>query len=300
MMSQENDNLINYFELMPGPPALLYVMPMEEIELPRFYPALYPPHIEPADQMKYMQIVEQIRKSWEKSEGLWKEWIAVVNVVEEKKTIKEFRVADEDSDDYGPVIAPASAVAEAIKLRTKEHLKKERTVVSLKPIVMRIEYAYCPNLTIIDTPGFVLKKGEPENTLEDIIMSMVRTLAEPQPRLLLFLQQSSVKWCSSLWLDFIRSVNPSLRRTIIVISKFDNRLKEFGERWEVDRYLSAGGYLGETAHPFFVALPKDRSMTSNEDFCRQIGAVDCDVRLYLIDNIKGGFDEEKFGDYVGF
>ncbi|MCO5548056.1 hypothetical protein L7F22_001512 [Adiantum nelumboides] len=211
------------------------------------------------------------------------------------------RLQDEDSDDYGPVIAPASAVAEAIKLRTEEHLKKERTAVSSKPIVMRIEYAFCPNLTIIDTPGFVLKakKGEPENTPEDI-MSMVRTLAAPQHRLLLFLQQSSVEWCSSLWLDFIRSVDPSLRRTIVVISKFDNRLKEFGERWEVDRYLSAGGYLGETAHPFFVALPKDRTMTSNEDFRRQIGAVDSDVRRYLRDNIKGGFDEEKFGDYIGF
>ena len=29
--------------------------------------------------------------------------------------------------------------------------------VSAKPIVLRAEYAYCPNLTIIDTPGFILK-----------------------------------------------------------------------------------------------------------------------------------------------
>ena len=28
-----------------------------------------------------------------------------------------------------------------------------------KPIVLRAEYAYCPNLTIIDTPGFILKAG---------------------------------------------------------------------------------------------------------------------------------------------
>ena len=39
-------------------------------------------------------------------------------------------------------------------------------------------------------------------------------------------------------------------------SKFDNRLKEFGERWEVDRYLSAAGYLAANVKPFFVALPK--------------------------------------------
>ena len=49
-----------------------------------------------------------------------------------------------------------------------------------------------------------------------------------------------------------------LRRVlqIFVASKFDNRLKEFGERWEVDKYLAATGYLPATVRPFFVALPK--------------------------------------------
>jgi hypothetical protein len=43
---------------------------------------------------------------------------------------------------------------------------------------------------------------------------------------------------------------------VIVASKFDNRLKEFGERWEVDKYLSATGYLPANVKPFFIALPK--------------------------------------------
>lgn len=64
--------------------------------------------------------------------------------------------------------------------------------------------------------------------------------------------------------------------------------------------MSAGGYLGDNARPFFVALPKDRTMTSNEEFRKQIGAVDSEVRGYLRDNIKGGYDEEKFGEYLGF
>lgn len=54
---------------------------------------------------------------------------------------------------------------------------------------------------------------------------MVKSLASPPHRILLFLQQSSVEWCSSLWLDAIRDIDPSFRRTIIVVSKFDNRLK---------------------------------------------------------------------------
>lgn len=151
----------------------------------------------------------------------------------------------------------ATAIADIIKSRTEALLKKTRTAVSSKPIVMRAEYAHCPNLTIIDTPGFVLKvgfcfdlyrqkekfsievnvligfeicwqakKGEPENT-PDEILSMVKSLAGPPHRILLFLQQSSVEWCSSLWLDAIREIDPTFRRTVIVVSKFDNRLKVY-------------------------------------------------------------------------
>lgn len=49
---------------------------------------------------------------------------------------------------------------------------------------------------------------------------------------------------------------PPVLPQVIVASKFDNRLKEFAERWEVDKYLSATGYLPASVKPFFIALPK--------------------------------------------
>ncbi|XP_059662659.1 dynamin-related protein 5A [Cornus florida] len=211
------------------------------------------------------------------------------------------RFQEEDSEEYGSPVVLASAIADIIKSRTELLLKKAKAAVSSKPIVMRAEYAHCPNLTIIDTPGFVLKakKGEPENT-PDEILAMVKSLASPPHRILLFLQQSSVEWCSSLWLDAIRDIDPTFRRTIIVVSKFDNRLKEFSDRWEVDRYLSASGYLGENTRPFFVALPKDRSTISNDEFRRQILQVDIEILRHLREGVKGGFDEEKFRSHLGF
>ncbi|KAK7244279.1 hypothetical protein RIF29_39099 [Crotalaria pallida] len=211
------------------------------------------------------------------------------------------RFQEEDSEEYGSPVVLASAIADIIKSRTEALLKKTKTSVSPKPIVMRAEYAHCPNLTVIDTPGFVLKakKGEPENTPEEIL-SMVKSLASPPHRILLFLQQSSVEWCSSLWLDSIREIDPTFRRTVIVVSKFDNRLKEFSDRWEVDRYLSASGYLGDSTRPFFVALPKDRGNVSNDEFRQQISLVDSEVLHHLREVINGGFDEEKFGSHIGF
>lgn len=77
-------------------------------------------------------------------------------------------------------------------------------------------------------------------------------------------------------------------------------LQEFGDRWEVDRYLSASGYLGENTHPFFVALPKDRSTVSNDEFRRQISQVDSEVLRHLREGVNGGFDEEKFRPFIGF
>lgn len=77
-------------------------------------------------------------------------------------------------------------------------------------------------------------------------------------------------------------------------------MQEFSERWEVDRYLSASGYLGENTHPFFVALPKDKSTISNDEFRRQICQVDSDVLRHLHEDIKGGFNEEKFKPFIGF
>nr|GMD87487.1 dynamin-related protein 5A [Ipomoea batatas] len=67
------------------------------------------------------------------------------------------RFQEEDSEDYGSPIISQSVIADTIKSRTEVLLKRTKSAVSSKPIVMRAEYAHCPNLTIIDTPGFVLK-----------------------------------------------------------------------------------------------------------------------------------------------
>lgn len=77
-------------------------------------------------------------------------------------------------------------------------------------------------------------------------------------------------------------------------------LQEFSDRWEVDSYLSAGGYLGENTRPFFVALPKDKSIVSNDEFRRKISQVDTEVIHHLRDAVKGGFDEEKYRSHIGF
>lgn len=140
--------------------------------------------------------------------------------------------------------------------------------------------AGCPQLTCLrlghSPPHLRLqaRKGEADSTPDDIL-AMVKAQCAPAHRLILFLQQSSVEWCSSLWMHVLQEVDPHYQRTVgggpgqgqaaarqqacnlcaskhldprlhhspgrcrnpqvMVASKFDNRLKEFSERWEVRR-----------------------------------------------------------------
>ena len=70
---------------------------------------------------------------------------------------KSFKFLKSTLCSYGSPVVLASAIADIIKSRSEAMLKKTKTAVSSKPVVMRAKYAHCPNLTIIDTPGFVLK-----------------------------------------------------------------------------------------------------------------------------------------------
>ena len=207
---------------------------------------------------------------------------------------------NEEGSDYGQVL-PESTIAEAIQERTEDHLRRLGAPVSSKPIVMRAEYAFSPNLTIIDTPGFILKarQGEAESTPNDIL-AMVKEQCAPRHRLILFLQQSSVEWCSSLWMHVLQEVDPGFSRTVMVASKFDNRMKEFSERWELEKYLSAAGYLPPSVKPFFVALPKEKTHTASADWRSAIQVVDADIKRHLRTAIDGGLDEERFGNRIGF
>lgn len=211
------------------------------------------------------------------------------------------RLQNEDNAEYGPVISE-SEVPETLKRRTEEHLKSlGNATVSKIAICMRVEYAFCPNLTIIDTPGLILKakSGEHDDS-PDAIAAMVKEYIAPPHRLILFLQQSSVEWASSLWLHVVQEVDPTFSRTVMVCSKFDNRMREFKERWEVDKFLSASGYLPTKVKPFFVALPADRNIVNAETWRRQINDVDVQTLDYLNTHISGGFDESQFGARMGF
>jgi len=58
-----------------------------------------------------------------------------------------------------------------------------------------VEYKYCSNLIIYDTPGFRLG-GDEMLTFE--IEKMVRDIMRPEHRILICLEQSTVEWANTI------------------------------------------------------------------------------------------------------
>jgi hypothetical protein len=214
----------------------------------------------------------------------------------------------EGSAALGPPLAEA-AVAGAIRERTEAHLAaRGGAPVSPVPIVMHVAYAFCTNLTIIDTPGLIqsARKDEPAAMVAEI-RAMVAEQAAPAHRIILFLQQSTVEWASSTWLKVVKEVDPDFRRTIFVATKLDHRLPQLTRRAELEAYLSAGGeagYLPPRVRPFFVALPTRGAAAGGgagaAEWRRAIADEDAKTRRHLREGVEGGFDEARFGARIGF
>lgn len=128
-----------------------------------------------------------------------------------------------------------------------------------------MRFAHCANLTIIDTPGFRI--GGDAKLSGDIDRMVVQTI-RPSHRIIVCLEQSSVEWANSMSRPLVQRVDPELKRTILVISKMDNRLKEFHEGSEAREYFaSLNEYLpaGPEKPPvFFVSLPTRRDFDEAE------------------------------------
>ena len=228
-------------------------------------------------------------------------------------------VAGPGEDPFEAQDTPVEELAREIGRRTAAVAGARGDRVSDVPIVLRVEYRGCPNLNIYDTPGFRL--GGSERLREDI-RRMVLRIAEPRHRVVVCLEQSTVEWANTVSRPLVRRVDPAFARTVfartvLVNTKFDNRLKELSDASMANKYLSAedanttntnsantssGGAnitSGCGNKPFFVSLPVERGYSARrpEEFQRAMR------ECYLEDYrrlLRVGFDEGRYGAQIGF
>lgn len=146
-------------------------------------------------------------------------------------------------------------------------------------IVVRIEYKFCPNLTIIDTPGLIHAAPGRKNAGQQAAQRRVERLVKAkmmQPEFIILCLEDNADWGNATTRSFVMQVDPLLERTVVVSTKFDTRLPQFGSAMDVESFLQPGGLLEETIlgrRPFFTSVPSGRvgagpgaTYRSNDDF----------------------------------
>ncbi|BFI43147.1 hypothetical protein AXG93_1633s1050 [Marchantia polymorpha subsp. ruderalis] len=134
-----------------------------------------------------------------------------------------------------------------------------------KEIVVKIEYKFCPNLTIIDTPGLIsAAPGRKNISLQSqarAVEALVRSKMQQKEFIILCLEDCS-DWTNATTRRFVMQMDPELTRTVIVSTKLDTRIPQFARPADVELFLRPpsrlldGNILGDT--PFFTSVPSGR------------------------------------------
>ncbi|XP_010030071.2 dynamin-like protein ARC5 isoform X1 [Eucalyptus grandis] len=154
-------------------------------------------------------------------------------------------------------------------------LEREPCQFSSKEIIIKVEYKYCPNLTIIDTPGLIAPApGRKNRALQGqarAVESLVRAKMQHKEFIILCLEDCS-DWSNATTRRVVIQVDPELSRTIIVSTKLDTKIPQFARSSDVEVFLSPpactldGFLLGDS--PFFTSVPSGRVGPGHESVYR--------------------------------
>lgn len=179
-------------------------------------------------------------------------------------------------------------------------LEREPCQFSAKEIIIRVEYKYCPNLTIIDTPGLVApapgRKNRALQSQARAVESLVRAKMQHKEFIILCLEDCS-DWSNATTRRVVMQIDPELSRTVIVSTKLDTKIPQFARASDVEVFLSPpactldGFILGDS--PFFTSVPSGRVGSGPESIYRSNDEFKQAILLREMEDIASL--EEKLG-----
>jgi GTPase SAR1 family protein len=166
----------------------------------------------------------------------------------------------------------------------QEYIEKENRRLERDPmrcfdpreINIRMEYRHCPNMILIDTPGLIAAAAVPEGrTGGGAAVAQQRALqaaAREAERLvvdkmrcedyLILCVEDNSDWKHGATREIVQKADPDLSRTVIVNTKFDTKVPQFGTSSDVDDFLRATILDRISPHklggPFFTSVPSGR------------------------------------------
>ena len=147
-----------------------------------------------------------------------------------------------------------------------------------RDIVVRIDFKYSPNLTIIDTPGLLSvvpstyrPRGgsapaggaggslNPAQSASRAVEALVRSKMERKDLIILALEDTC-DWCNATTRKLVAQVDPEFTRTVLVSTKLDTKLPQFSRGRDVADFLFPPSLdpLPLGGGPFFTSVPAGR------------------------------------------
>ncbi|KAK9286505.1 hypothetical protein L1049_014903 [Liquidambar formosana] len=204
--------------------------------------------------------------------------------------------------DADPTIADEKSLQEIQAYIEAENMRLEHepSQFSAKEIIVRVEYKYCPNLTIIDTPGLVAPApGRKNRALQGqarAVESLVRAKMQHKEFIILCLEDCS-DWSNATTRRVVMQIDPELSRTVIVSTKLDTKIPQFARASDVEVFLSPpacaldGFILGDS--PFFTSVPSGRVGSGHESVYRSNDEFKQAISLREMEDVAAL--EEKLG-----
>ncbi|KAE8009123.1 hypothetical protein FH972_005576 [Carpinus fangiana] len=163
---------------------------------------------------------------------------------------------------------------------------------STKEIIIKVEYKYCPNLTIIDTPGLIAPApGLKNRALQShgrAVESLVRAKMQHKEFIILCLEDCS-DWSNATTRRVVMQIDPELSRTVIVSTKLDTKIPQFARASDVEVFLSPpactldGFILGDS--PFFTSVPSGRVGSGHDSVYRTNDEFKQAISLREVDDV---------------
>ncbi|GJR53229.1 dynamin-like protein ARC5 [Tanacetum coccineum] len=179
-------------------------------------------------------------------------------------------------------------------------LERETCQFSSKEIIVRVEYKYCPNLTIIDTPGLVApapgRKNRALQAQSRAVESLVRAKMQHKEFIVLCLEDCN-DWSNATTRRVVMQIDPELSRTVVVSTKLDTKIPQFARASDVEVFLAPpasvldGFMLGDS--PFFTSVPSGRVGSGHESVYRSNDEFKQAISLREMEDVASL--EEKLG-----
>lgn len=163
-----------------------------------------------------------------------------------------------------------------------------------REINLRMEYKHCPNMILIDTPGLIaaprIPKGRSTSSKALAQQRALQASAREAEKLvvekmgcedyIILCVEDTSDWKHGATREVVQKADPELSRTVIVNTKFDTKIPQFGNPADVEDFLRATVLEKISPHkmggPYFTSVPSGRVGRPDGDMSPQDYLYDTD------------------------